>query len=403
MSHPSHHQEISADLISPQKTRPLALIALVVGLLGLAGSAAYLFLAGEGAGKQLAFSSLFAGMYFLTLTVGSLFWVFVHHATDAQWSVVVRRQLENVGVLIPVVGLFFAFILYFGTPLLYKWWTLAPGADELLDHKAPYLNHTGFAIRAVIYFVALGILSFLIRRNSIRQDADGHPVHTLRNRFLSFMGIPALALSLTFAAVDWLMALDHTWFSTMWGVYMFAGGAGSAMGLLVLVITALRKAGHLKEVTIEHYHVMGKFMLAFCVFWAYIGYSQYMLIWYANIPEETSFYIRRNTETWWYMSMALVIGRFFLPFPVLLFQATKKNPKYLCMVAGWILLMHALDIYILVLPMLHQQGVSPALTDFTMPLAFAGILVAAFLWILPKQSLFPPRDPRIEKSLHLSN
>jgi hypothetical protein len=280
---------------------------------------------------------------------------------------------------------------------------MKPGQSEILDHKAGYLNPAFFTGRAIFYFVVLTILGFLIRRNSIKQDEDGHPGHTVRSRVLSFIGIPAVGLSLTFAAVDWLMSLDYHWFSTMWGVYIFAGGVGAAMGTLVLIVTWLRANGHLKGVTIEHYHIMGKLMLAFCVFWAYIGYSQYMLIWYANMPEETVYFIRRNTESWWYLSMALVIFRFFLPFPVLLFQATKKNPKWLCIVAVWLLIMQALDLYVVILPMLHVKGVNFSILDISCFVTVGSILIAAFLWRLPKTNLFPARDPRLPESLRLTN
>src|SRR2546428_8171320 len=140
-------------------------------------------------------------------------------------------------------------------------------------------------------------------------------------RRLSLISLPMFPLCLTFGAFDWLMSLTYTWSSTRFGVFIFAGSAGSSMSLLVLVITALRQAGYLKDVvTVEHYHIMGKWMFAFCVFWAYIGYGQYMLIWYGNIPEETQFFITRNTESWWVLSMLLVIGRFLGPFAILLLR-----------------------------------------------------------------------------------
>jgi hypothetical protein len=199
------------------------------------------------------------------------------------------------------------------------------------------------------------------------------------------------------------MSLDFHWQSTMWGVYIFAGGAGASMSLLVLLVTFLKTQGYLKEVNLEHYHVMGKLMLAFCVFWAYIGFSQYMLMWYANMPEETSYFIRRNTESWWNLSLFLVVGRFCLPFPFLLFQGTKKNPKWLCSVAGWLLLMQLLDIYIIVLPILHVHGFAPSVLDVTCVVGIGGVLGALFLKNLPKNSLIPVRDPRIEESIHLTN
>jgi len=394
--------ELQADLISPRTTSKPALIAGAVGIAGLLLSLG-LLLGGFASGKQFAFSWLFAVVYFFLIAVGSLFWVLVHYATDAQWSVLVRRQMENVAALLPAIFIFFLAGIFFFAPLLFKWWHLQPGQDHLYDHKAGYLNQTAFYVRAFLYFIGLSLLAFLSRRNSIRQDNDGRAIHTVRNRKLAFIGIPVLGLSTTFAAVDWIMALEHHWFSTMWGVYLFAGAAGSSMCLLVLIVAALKKAGHLELVNDEHYHIMGKLMLAFCIFWAYIAFSQYMLIWYANIPEETSYYIRRTTESWWDASLLLVVGRFFVPFLFLLFQGIKKNKKWICIIAGWMLFMQALDLYTMILPMLHQKGIALNLLDFTLPLGIGGVLVALFLRSLSKQSLYPLRDPRINESIHLSN
>ena len=190
-------------------------------------------------------------------------------------------------------------------------------------------------------------------------------------RKLGVAGIPAVALGITFSGVDWLMGLDHHWFSTMWGVYLFAGAAGSSMSLLVIIVTLLKRLGYLKVVNLEHYHTMGKYMLAFTIFWAYIGYSQYMLIWYANIPEETIYFRLRNTGTWWYFSTFLVVGRFFLPLPVLLMQATKKAPQYLVLVAGWILCMQLVDIYVVVMPVLNKTGWKFSIFDFSAAAASA--------------------------------
>jgi len=371
------------------------------GVIGIVVSILLAFLGDEWR-HQFAFSWLFAFVYFFTISVGSLFWILVHYATDAEWSVVVRRVLENVASLIPYLAIGFVGV-YICAPLLFHWWNLPPGADEVLDKKHAWLNHGAFLVRAVIYFVGMGGIAVAMRNNSINQDKDGHPIYTLRNRRWSFIGIPVLALSLTFAAVDWLMSLDFHWASTMWGVYIFAGGAGAAMCLLVLLVTWLRSLGYLKNVTIEHYHIMGKLMLAFCVFWAYIGFSQYMLIWYANLPEETSYFIRRNTGGWWYLSTILVVGRFFVPLPFLLFQATKKRIASICFVAGWLLVMHLLDLYIVVLPIFHKQGVAASILDVTTVVGIGGILGFLFLKKLTQASLFPIRDPRQRESLSLTN
>ncbi len=351
---------------------------------------------------QFAFSWLFGFTYFFTICVGTLFWTCLHHATDADWSVVVRRQLENVAALIPYLILFFIPVLLCAGHL-FKWWNLGPGIDPLLDAKQPFLSKPFFLIRAAAYFLILGSIALAMKRRSVAQDRDGAARHTFVMRKLGVGGIPAVGLFITFAGVDWLMSLNYHWFSTMWGVYIFAGAAGSSMSLLVLIITALKNQGYLKVVSLEHYHIMGKFMLAFSIFWAYIGFSQYMLIWYANIPEETIYFQIRNTGGWWYFSTLLVVGRFFLPFPVLLLQWTKKKPKFLCMVAGWIMLMQLLDIYVIVLPALHGTGFSPSIFDLLSVLGIGGFL--GWLWFkkVSENYLFPIRDPRLAASIKLTN
>jgi hypothetical protein len=285
---------------------------------------------------------------------------------------------------------------------LLKWWFKEPGADILLDEKQPYLSHWFFLLRMAVYFILLGWVGYSQWRLSTKQDSDGAAKHTYLMRKFGIGGIPTLALCITFAGFDWLMGLDYHWFSTMWGVYLFAGAAGSSMSLLVLIVGGLQSKGYLKVVTKEHYHIMGKFMLAFTIFWAYIGFSQYMLIWYANIPEETIYFRIRNTESWWYFSQFLVIGRFFLPFPVLLFQATKKS-KLIYFVAVWILIMQLLDVYVIVLPSLHKTGWDPSILDLTSLIGIGGIVGWLFMKNIGKSFMFPTRDPRLAGSLNLTN
>ncbi len=370
----------------------IALVAIALSVVGAIS-----------APKQFAFSWLFAFAFFFTIAAGSLFWVIVHHAVDADWSVVVRRQLENVAWLFPVLVILFIPIIL-NAPTLFKWMKIAPGVDPLLDGKAAYLNQPFFWVRAAFYFIFFCGAAWFLRRNSLRQDKDGDARYTWSSRKAVFPMLPLFALSLTFGAFDWLMGLDFHWFSTMWGVYIFAGSALSSMCVLVLLITALRSAGYLQGiVTIEHYHIMGKLMLAFTVFWAYIGFSQYMLIWYANIPEETTYFLRRNTGSWNTLNIIMVIGHFFLPFVVLLFQATKKKPLLLCAVAAWILLMHLLDMYIIVLPTYHKAGFAPHWLDLVSLLAVGATLAAIFMKRLGDTPLWPLRDPRLANSLRLKN
>jgi hypothetical protein len=378
------------------------------GLSVLLGVIAFVALALCGAGaaidpKQFSFSWLFAFGFFFTLCAGCFFWTIVHYATDAEWTVVVRRQLENIAVLVAVLAIFFIPILFLRQHL-YEWMNIAPGKEANLDSKRAYLNLNFFILRAAFFLGFFIIASQLLRRFSVRQDKDGNPQFTIRLRKVAFASLPLFALCLTFGAFDWLMSLNYRWFSTMFGVYIFAGAAGSSMALLVLVIAALQRAGYLKNVvTLEHYHIMGKWMFAFCVFWAYIGFGQYMLIWYANIPEETQYYLTRNTESWWNLSMLLVIGRFFGPFAILLLQSIKKHPRQLCYVAAWILVMQMLDIYLVVLPALHGTGLHVSIWDFAALIAIGATLAFVYLRIVGKTSLFPVRDPRLIESLNIVN
>ena len=352
---------------------------------------------------QFGYSWLFAFAFFFTLCAGCFFWTIVHHATDAEWSVVVRRQLENLAALLTVLALLFVPILLLRHHV-FAWMDIPPGVDPSLDTKRAYLNWPFFLVRAVIFLGFFLLAALALRRLSAEQDKDGNPRFTISMRKVSFISLPMFALCLTFGAYDWLVGLNYRWFSTMFGVYIFAGAAGSSMSLLVLVITALRQAGYLKDVvTVEHYHIMGKWMLAFCIFWAYIGFGQYMLIWYANIPEETQYFINRNTQSWWALSMLLVIGRFFIPFAILLMRSVKKHPHRLCIVAGWLVFMQMLDIYLIVLPSLHGTGFHPSIWDLLSVVAIGATLGFVYLRMVPRTSLFPVRDPRLIESLQTVN
>jgi len=387
------------EFVESTRFAPLSFLLALLGLVGLGMSVVGAFVSPH----QFSFSWLFAFAFYFTMLAGCFFWIIVHHVVDAEWSVVVRRQLENLAMLLAVMALFFIPIIIFRHHL-YEWMNIPVGHDPILDSKRAYLNWNFFLARSIFYFVFFIGATLLFRRFSIRQDRDGNPAFTLSNRRLGFVALPLFGLSLTFGAYDWLLGIDYHWFSTMWGVYIFAGAAGSSMSLLVLVITALRKAGYLKEtVTVEHYHTMGKWMLAFTVFWAYIGFSQYMLIWYANMPEETEYFIRRNTESWNALTLFLVIGRFFVPFAILLIQGVKKKPHRLCLIAGWIVFMQAVDLYIVILPALHGTGVLVSIWDFMPLLGMGATLGFVYLWILRRSSTFPNRDPRLVESLHLVN
>ena len=389
---------------------PGALLAV-----GVLGAAACLFGATQDP-RRAAFAWHFAFIYGFTLCAGSLFWTLLHHATNSGWSVLPRRLAETMASLSLVPALAFIPVALAG-PRIFSWMGISASEDLLLSEKAAYLNPPFFYGRAVFYFAVLVFFGTVLRRLSVRQDETGATGLSLTMRKLSYAGIPLFAMSLTFGAFDWLMGLDYRWFSTMWGVYIFAGSALSSMALLVVATRWLQSKGWLKEVTVEHYHLMGKLLLAFTIFWAYIAFSQYFLIWYANMPEETLFFIRRSTGTWKWLSALLVFGHFLAPFALLLLQWTKKTRNVLTGVALWILLMHAADLYWIILPQSQfgggraeydaLKGVLPGVQLHWMDLAaFAavvGLLLYAFLHRLSTASLIPIHDPRLEESLHCHN
>jgi hypothetical protein len=260
-----------------------------------------------------------------------------------------------------------------------------------------------FWVRSILYFAFFSITAIYFRRTSIRQDSDGDPKWSVKMRGLSFPGIPLFGICTTLIAFDWFSSPDYGWASTLWGVYVFAGAAGAGMATIILVVAGLQNAGYLRFVNEEHYHIMGKLLFVFSIFWGYIGFSQYMLIWYANIPEETEWFLRRNIESWNTLHTFLVIGRFFLPFFYLLFQFTKRSPKFLTAIAFWVLAMHVIDIYIIIMPFLHQTGVELSLMDLLALLSIGPLLAVIFLVRLGGASLFPAQDPRLPESLRLSN
>jgi hypothetical protein len=378
------------------------LISLVIGFAAPAGSELR---------RQFAFSWLFSFLSFFTALIGCFFWILIHHSTDSGWGIVVRRQMENLASLLPWMVLFFLPVFVFRRDI-WNWISAkdAPVLDPRLGEKLGYFElHFGsvvvpfFWLRAILYFAFFGLTALYFRRTSIRQDSDGDPRWSIQMRGVSFPGIPVFAACTTFLAFDWFSSPDYRWASTMWGVYIFAGAGGAGMALIIVVVNALRNAGYLRFVNEEHYHIMGKLLFTFSIFWGYIGFAQYMLIWYANIPEETEWFLLRNIESWNVLNTFLVIGRFFVPFLYLLFEFTKRSPKLLVAISYWVLGMHLLDTYVIVLPFVHPRGFQIDILDFLCLLAIGCLLAFVFLRRLGTASLFPARDPRLAESLKLSN
>ncbi len=376
------------------------MIAIVISIVGVAASVAAFFINRE----QFFFSWLTSFLFWFSLAAGGLFFVMLHHLVGATWSVVIRRLAEAVMSVLPFLGI--AFIpLLFGMHDLYHWSHADVVAqDELLQWKSGYLNTTFFVIRAVVYFAVWTLLTFLLRKTSLAQDAGHTPELEARFRKISAPGMVAFALTLTLASFDWLMSLDPHWYSTIFGVYVFAGAVVAVLAFLILAVIMMQKRGVLTEaVTIEHYHDLGKLLFAFMIFWAYMAFSQYFLIWYGNIPEETLWFLHRWTGSWKTVSLVLVFGHFVIPFFIFITRGAKRNKSFLSIFVIWMLLIHWVDLYWVVMPTLHPHGVHFSWIDMAPMLAIGGAFLARFWYTLGAQPLVPVGDPRLEKSIKIVN
>jgi hypothetical protein len=354
--------------------------------------------------KQFFFSWLVSFLFFLSLALGGLFFVLIQYATQGGWGIVLRRIGETVFALLPVMAVLFLPLLL-GLRDLYSW--AVPGAaehDALLRWKAPYLNVPFFLIRAVIYFAVWSFMALLYYRGSRGQDVTGDPAVSARLRRLAGPAIIVLAVTQTFASIDWIMSLTPHWYSTMFGVYFFAGSFVGFIALLSILAAAMRQAGLLETViSPEHLHDMGKLLFAFTSFWAYIAFSQFFLIWYANLPEETIWYRARLEGSWEAVSLLLMAGHFGVPFFYLMGRDVKRRGWTLAVGGVWLLAMHFVDLYWQVMPTLHPEGLRPSALDVAALVTIGGCFVAATSWLMRRQALVPLRDPRLAESLAFEN
>ncbi|MFQ5653377.1 MAG: quinol:cytochrome C oxidoreductase [Planctomycetota bacterium] len=350
-------------------------------------------------------SYLVSACFYLTIGLGALFFVIIHHLTRAGWSTALRRIAEAVSLNLALMALLFLpVILPGGVGRLYKWAHPDPG-DALIAVKGAWLSSGWFAARILLYFAIWIAFSLFYHRQSVRQDESGDMEITRRMARLSPIACILFAFSVTFASFDLLLSLDAHWFSTIFGVYFFAGCVVSFHSFLALIAFWLQQNGRLESsITSAHYHDVGKMIFAFIVFWTYIAFSQYMLIWYANLPEETGWYLRRQgTEGWTAASFVLLFGHFLLPFLLLLSRHVKRRKGALAVAAVWVLLIHWFDIYYLVMPQVSAGGFRLRIIDAALFIAMGGLFLAATAWNLRGSALIPERDPRLPESLAFEN
>jgi hypothetical protein len=381
-------------------------ILVVCGILAVVGIAGSLALARatEGGIEHLVETYLVSFAFFLSISLGALFFVLLQHCTRAGWSVVVRRLAEAVAANVWLMAIL-AIPVVLGMDHLYHWVdSVAAAKDPMLVGKMGFLNPTFFTIRLVIYFVIwIGLAGFLLR-TSVAQDASGNPALTLRMERFSAPGMVLFALSLNFAAFDLLMSLDPHWFSTIFGVYYFAAAVVAFLAVMPKILVGLQSQGILKNaVTVEHYHDVGKLLFGFVVFWAYIAFSQYMLIWYANIPEETEWFLKRQTGEWTTVSLILIFGHFVVPFVLLISRMIKRRPWLLAITGGYVAVMCWIDIFWLVIPEFSPGVARFGLLDILCFLGMNGLYSGALVLRLRRHSLVPEKDPRLAESLAFEN
>jgi hypothetical protein len=403
VSHPTHTIPSPADAQRFQDSGGLKLKAAIIGAIGLAASLGGILVSSGEDRRAALYGYLVSFAYWAGIAFGALVLVMIFHAFRSKWTVVVRRPAEAMATTL-VLFLLLAIPLLLGLEQVYPW--VHPhdhfhGHEvEILEKKEHYLNVPFFIGRTIGYLVISALIAWRLFGLSTRQDVSGDVALTQKQRNLGTGALPLVGLLLTFAAVDWLMTLNPLWFSTIFGVYYFAGSFWSTLAVLIIVTTLARGKGLYGDfVSVEHLHNLGKLLFAFTCFWGYIAFSQMMLIWIANLPEEIPFFQVRMQGPWAAVGVVLIIGHFVLPFGLLLSRELKRTPNRLRLVAVWALVMNLLDIYWLVMPSLDKD--TPRV-PWTMLLSFVGIgaLGIAFaLWRIRGHFTLPVKDPFLPVSL----
>ncbi|MHB8974183.1 MAG: quinol:cytochrome C oxidoreductase [Pirellulaceae bacterium] len=386
---------------------PVCGTLVVVGVVLLTLAVVFGFQRGDGF-AYFFHAYLVSFCFYLSISLGGLFFVALQHASRAGWSVAVRRVAEIIAANTLVMAVLFLPVLLpllWGNTALYEW--LNPqlvAADHLLSGKSAYLNLPFFTLRAVAFFAVWGTQAWFFWRRSLEQDDSGDANLTLRMERVSYPALVLFAVTITFAAFDWIMSLTPHWYSTIFGVYYFSGSVVGFLATVILILFGLQKAGHLAStVTADHYHELGKLLFAFIVFWGYIAFSQYMLIWYANLPEETIWYLPRQQSGWIAVSLILLFGHLVIPFFGLMSRGAKRRPAILAFWAVWLLVVHWLDVHYLIMPHVVKESFPLGPIDIGCVLGIGSLFVAGLLMFAGHRPLTPAKDPRLGESLGFEN
>ncbi|MDA7915822.1 hypothetical protein N9B94_01150 [Verrucomicrobia bacterium] len=353
--------------------------------------------------KQFSFSWLTNFMFFASLGLGGLFLTMVHHLVDANWSLPIRRINETLGSLLQVVAVFFLITCWLTPQYLFSWWdpSGAGAHTHAVVAKSPLLTKTGWYLGTFAVFAIWCFFSSKLRSWSLRQDEVGGSEPTYKMRMLSYFGMAAFALSLTLGSILWVKALEPVWFSTMYGVVYFAGSTWLTLVTVWVIMGMMHRQGVLKDVIKERqYYFCGTLFFAFTVFYSYVHFSQFFIIWNANIPEETFWYLERLRGGWYWVAMLIIFGHFFIPFLTLLRIDAKKNMAIMLPMAGWAWFVHWADMSFNVMPVLHPEG-GASFLDLAVFLLMGGILYKVFMSRFFAHAAYPLRDPRIAEAMEV--
>jgi hypothetical protein len=349
---------------------------------------------------QFFHSYLLGYLFWVGIGLGSLGILMLHHLVGGRWGYVIRRPLEAGTRTLPLLALLFLPLLA-GMARLYPW--ARPefvAGNELLQHKAAYLNVPFFITRAVLYFGLWMGMAYLLNRWSLAADEAG--AHAPGNKFrnLSGPGLVVFSLSVSFAMIDWVMSLEPAWFSTIYGMVFIAGQVLATLCFMVPVVLFLSKGKPLSEaVSPRQFHNLGNLMLAFVMLWAYVSFSQYLIIWSGNLPEEITWYVNRSGQGWQWVALGLILFHFAVPFVLLLIRRNKQQPLILARIAVWLLVLRAVDLFWQEAPAFHGPEVRVHWMDPVVLLGLGGIWIAAFIWQLKKRPLLARWDPSLEEAV----
>lgn len=367
-----------------------------IGVVGLIASAVGYFLNSE----QFFFSYLTSFTFFTSIALASMILVMIHHITKSSWGTVLRRIPETFSSTLWIWAIFFIPVLL-GISTLYQWTNTEYVMDDpIMLGKVPYLNEPFFVIRQFIYFGVWGFLGYRLHKVSVDMDRTNDWGLTALLRKISAPGILLFSLTIAFASFDWMMSLDAHWFSTMFGVYFFAMSFQALFPVLILMTFWLHKKGMLKNtITKSHVYDMGAWFFGFTVFYAYIAFCQFLLIYYANIPEETLWFYHRLEGSWALVTYSLIIFRFLIPFVLLLNRDRKHNKTLLIITSVIIIVMHLIELHWIVMPVLHHSGVAISWLDITTLIGLGGIFMGLFFGKLKSHNIVPINDPTLGASL----